>query len=283
MSRGLDIEILQHQLNTKFFGMGNRLMYSPVVASTNTLAMQLARNGSEEGMIVLSDSQTAGKGRQGRRWVDLYGCNVLLSTILRPLFPPYLLVMIASLAVVEAIARTCNVSAMIKWPNDLLIGDRKVAGILIETSHDHLGRMVAIMGIGVNVNGHVAQIASSELERTDMDLIVKATTLETVCGHVVSREIFIANLLQHLEANYLVLQQEMQDPVAMACSAASRLMREDWRRQLSTLGRTIEVHQGTRILGGIAEDVNDTGELLLRCHSGEQISITWGDIGYPTE
>lgn len=283
MSRGLDVERLQHQLDTEFFGMGNRLMYSPIVASTNTLAMQLARNGSEEGIVVLSDSQTAGKGRQGRQWVDMYGCNALLSIILRPLFPPYLLVMIASLAVVDTIAVTCNVSASIKWPNDVLIGDRKVAGILIETSHDHLGRMVAIMGIGVNVNGHIAQIAKPELEQTGMDLIVKATTLETACGHVVSREILIANLLQHLETNYLALQQEMQDPVAAAYGAISRLMREHWRSQLSTLGRTIEVHQGTRILSGVAEDVNDTGELLLRCHSGEQISITWGDIGYPTE
>src|SRR6185312_11493302 len=170
-----------------------------------------------------------------------------------------------------------------KWPNDILIGDRKVAGILIETSHDHSGRMVAIMGIGVNVNGHVAQIAGNELEQIGVDLIVKATTLETACGHVVSREIFIANLLQHLEANYLALQQEMQDPVAAASGAISRLMREHWRSQLSTLGRTIKVHQGTRILSGVAEDVNDAGELLLRCHSGEQISVTWGDIGYPTE
>lgn len=96
-------DLLQQQLRTLSFGIGNRLVYMPTVGSTNILAMQLARAGSEEGVVVLTDSQTAGKGRQGRRWVDVYGCSVLSSIVLRPLFPLYLLVMIASSAVVEAI------------------------------------------------------------------------------------------------------------------------------------------------------------------------------------
>jgi BirA family biotin operon repressor/biotin-[acetyl-CoA-carboxylase] ligase len=98
LERRLDIESLQSQLDTQFFGVGDRLLYVPVVSSTNTLAMQLAHERSEEGVVVLTDNQTAGKGRLGRRWVDVPGCNVLSSTLLRPLFPPYLLVMLASLA-----------------------------------------------------------------------------------------------------------------------------------------------------------------------------------------
>src|SRR5712692_2112825 len=117
--------------------------------------MQLARERPEEGVVVLTDSQTAGKGRQGRRWVDVSGCNVISSTLLRPLFPPHLLVMIASLAVVDAIDRTCGVQAAIKWPNDILIEDHKVCGILIETSHDSNGRLIAVLGIGINVNGYL--------------------------------------------------------------------------------------------------------------------------------
>src|SRR5207302_2824185 len=139
-------------LDTRLFGVGDRLVYFPVVDSTNIVAMQLAREGREEGVVVLTDSQTAGKGRQGRRWVDVPGCNVLSSTLLRPLFPPHLLVMIASLAVVDTIAEICGLTATIKWPNDVLIRDRKVAGILIETSHDQYSQLVAILGIGVNVN-----------------------------------------------------------------------------------------------------------------------------------
>ena len=126
----VDLGLLRSQLDTRFFAVGDRLLYRPVVDSTNVLAMRIAHEGLDEGVVVLTDSQTAGKGRQGRRWVDVSGRNVLSSTLLRPLFPPQLLVMIASLAVVNAIAETCGTSAIIKWPNDILIEDRKVAGRL---------------------------------------------------------------------------------------------------------------------------------------------------------
>src|SRR5258708_23419578 len=125
-------------MDTNMLGVGDRFICLAIVDSTNTLALKMALQGGKEGMVVLNDSQTAGKGRQGRQWVDMTGYSALSSTILRPLFPPHLLVMIAALAVVAAIANTCRVAATIKWPNDILIGGRKVAGILIETSHDHL-------------------------------------------------------------------------------------------------------------------------------------------------
>ena len=83
-SKALDIDELRRQLDTRLFGVGDRLVYFPVVDSTNTVAMQLAREGREEGVVVLTDSQTAGKGRQGRQWLDVLGCNVLSSTLLRP-------------------------------------------------------------------------------------------------------------------------------------------------------------------------------------------------------
>lgn len=284
-SSQLDLEVLRGQLDTQFFGTGSRLVFVPVVDSTNIQAIRLARQGSEEGTVVLTDSQTAGKGRLGRQWLDVQGYHVLSSTVLRPKFPPYLLVMIASLAVVNAITSTCEVVASIKWPNDILIGNRKVAGILIETSHDQTGRMIAVVGIGVNVNGQSDQLANHITGSAPVPQRpgATATTLQTACGHVVSRETLIAHLLHHLENFYLELQQEAEDPVAMVSQATSRLIREQWRSQLSTLGRYIEVRQGNTLLSGVAEDVNDTGELLLRSHSGNRVSITWGDIGYPTE
>jgi BirA family biotin operon repressor/biotin-[acetyl-CoA-carboxylase] ligase len=200
-SSQLNLEALQGKLDTQFFGADSRLVFVPVVDSTNILAMQLARQGAAEGTVVLTDSQTAGKGRLGRQWLDVQGRHVLSSTILRPQFSPYLLVMIASLAVVNAITSVCKVVASIKWPNDILIGNRKVAGILIETSHDQQGRMLAIVGIGVNVNGPSDQLATStgaDQQRPG----AAATTLQSECGHVVSREIFIAHLLQNLEGFY---------------------------------------------------------------------------------
>jgi BirA family biotin operon repressor/biotin-[acetyl-CoA-carboxylase] ligase len=284
-SRVLNVEAVQRQLDTRFLGKGQRLLFLPVVDSTNTVAMQLAQQGSEEGTVVLTDKQTAGRGRLGRRWVDIQANHVLLSTILRPQFPLHLLIMVASLAVVDAISHTCQVVASIKWPNDILIGNLKVAGILIETSHDQAGHSIAIVGIGVNVNGQSSQLAKDKagsLQATQ-GLAAKATTLQSMCGHAVSRETLIAHLLQSLEAYYRALQQEAFNPVESVYESSSRWIRERWRNQLSTLGRHIEVRQGDTVLSGVAEDVNDTGELLLRRHSGECVRITWGDIGYPAE
>jgi len=288
--RALDIEELQRQLETQFFGVGDRLLYLPTVDSTNIRAMQLAHQRPQEGVVVLTDSQTAGKGRLGRRWVDVFGRNVLCSTLLRPLFPPYLLVMLASLAVVDAISETCAVSASVKWPNDVLIGNRKVAGTLIETSHDASGQLIAILGIGVNVNGTVQDLANlypvavsasmQSSQQAQVPLSVIATTLEIACGRYVSRETFIAHLLRYIEAVYLALQHETRNSVTTTHTPVARALRERWRTHLSTLGRAIEVRQGDTIVSGIAEDVDETGELLLRTHSGKVVTITWGDVGY---
>jgi BirA family biotin operon repressor/biotin-[acetyl-CoA-carboxylase] ligase len=275
--RMLDVELIQRQLETQFLGRGDKLLYLPVVDSTNVRAMQLAHERPDEGVVVLADSQTAGKGRFGRRWMDVAGHNVLSSTLLRPHFPSHLLVMIASLAVVNAITQTCGVAAAIKWPNDVLIEDHKVAGILIETSHDRSGQLVAIVGIGVNVKGRVSDLPA--LDQAYTPFYKGVTTLEMVCGHEVSRETFIVRLLQNVEADYLAVQQGALQQSSQELAHASRSIWERWRNTLSTPGRFIQVHQGDTVLSGIAEDVDDNGELLLRRHSGELVRITWGDIG----
>jgi len=274
----LNVDTLRQSLGTHIVGVGERLVYVPEVESTNTLAMKLAHERSEEGLVVLTDSQTAGKGRQGRRWVDTPGCNILSSTLLRPLFPPHLLVMIASLAVVEAIERACGVQAAIKWPNDVLVVDRKVCGILIETSHDKDGRLVAVLGIGINVNGQLQ--GWIEQKGVEVELAAVATTLETICGHPVSRETLLTHLLPAIEKDYLALQQEAIEPpvVAPLIGPVARLLQERWQSHLSTLGRIVKVHQGERVVEGVAEAVNDSGELLLRRHSGELVCITWGVV-----
>ncbi len=280
----LSIERIQQQLETAFFGRGERLQYVPVLDSTNTLAMKLAQEGNAgEGFVVLTDSQTAGRGRLGRQWVDSFGYNILSSTVLLPRFPLSLLVMLASLAVVDTIETVCKIDATIKWPNDVLIGERKVAGILIETTHTRAGRLVAIMGIGINAHSYPTEVAS--------DLIQKAITLEEACGYRVRRETCISQLLKYIETSYISLQEDSTSSILPSSDTevsahwgpVSRLIRERWRSRLSTLGRTIEVRQGDTVLGGIAEDVDDTGELFRRRHSGERVCITWGDIGYPTE
>jgi BirA family biotin operon repressor/biotin-[acetyl-CoA-carboxylase] ligase len=231
----LDVDVLQVLLRTQIVGVGNRLLYLPEVESTNVLAMNLAHERPEEGLVVLTDSQTAGKGRQGRRWVDTPGCNILSSTLLRPQFSPHLLVMIASLAVVEAISSACGVSATIKWPNDVLIDGRKVCGILIETRTDSHGQLIAVLGIGINANGHLQ--GRVESRGVEVELATVATTLETICGHSVSREKLIAHLLLALEKDYLALQQEARTLPGAANfnGPIARNLRDRWQSHLSTL------------------------------------------------
>src|SRR5262249_41805739 len=107
-----------------------------------------------------------------------------------------------------------------------------------------------------------------------------ATTLETACGHAVSREEILIHLLAAIEKDYLALQQEaIEPPVATPLAdPVARLLKERWQNHLSTLGRTVQVHQGDRVVEGVAEAVDDDGELLLRCHSGELVCITWGVV-----
>ncbi len=301
----LDVALLRRELRTQMFGLDERLRYVPVVDSTNTLAMQLAREEvAREGTVIVTDSQTAGKGRLGRRWIDAFGYNVLSSTILWPHFPLYLLVMFASLAVADTIddlfpeSRGDVPQVAIKWPNDVLIAERKVAGILVETSHDRSGRLIAILGIGVNAH----ELPARFIDDTTSSLLERATTLETAYGYAVSREAFLARLIEHLEASYLALEQETGHRIDLVeqndpdhfrhqmnqshstprTIVASRLIRERWRGRLSTIGRAIQVRQGNTLIEGVAEDVDESGELLLRRSSGERVTITWGDIGYPT-
>jgi len=244
---------------------------------------------ARHGMAVFAHEQTRGKGQWNRQWLSQKDQNIAISLIIEPQSLATSEVFLLSMAIAEGTYQFFNCyvpeSVAIKWPNDILIGNRKVAGILIETSHDQTGRMIAIVGIGVNVNGQSDQLANHITGSAPVPQRpgATATTLQTACGHVVSRETLIAHLLHHLENFYLELQQEAEDPVAMVSQATSRFIREQWRSQLSTLGRYIEVRQGNTLLSGVAEDVNDTGELLLRSHSGNRVSITWGDIGYPTE
>ena len=271
--RKLDIPVIQHYLETTLLGSGDRIFYQTTIDSTNTRAMALARAGAQEGTIVLTDSQVAGKGRLGRRWIDVAGWNILSSTILRPFFPPHFLVMIASLAIVKTIDDLCSLSATIKWPNDVLVDGRKVSGILIETSHDQAGQLVAVLGIGVNIHGHISQPLEAAF-----DTQVNALSLEEACGHTISREHFIARMLKYIEQPYLALQQEIRDQSTDSYHATSRLLREQWRDQLSTLGQLTHIRQGSRLITGIAEDVNDQGELVLREQTGDCVTITWGEI-----
>lgn len=250
----LDVDALRASLAG--LRLGNPLIYFSALPSTNSHAAGLARAGATEGTLVTTDDQTAGRGRIGRPWKALPGQMLALSLVLRPTFPPHFLVMAAALAVAEAIERVAGPQAGIKWPNDVLVGERKVCGILIEVSDG-----VAILGIGLNVNGSFAP---------DPDLSARAITLEQAAGHPVSREALLEELLRRLDFLYESLQT--------GGGEAQRTIRDRWRARLSMLGQPATVRQEGSVLTGLAEDVTSDGALLLRLGDSTRRTITWGDV-----
>jgi BirA family biotin operon repressor/biotin-[acetyl-CoA-carboxylase] ligase len=236
--------------------MGHPLIYLPATGSTNSYALELARDGAAEGTLVLTDDQTAGRGRVGRAWKSLPGQQLVLSLILYPTFPPHFLVMASALAVAGAVADVTGLVADIKWPNDVQIAERKVSGILIETSGEY-----AVLGIGLNVNGSLAD---------DPDLSARATTLAQAAGGPVAREAVAAALLRRLDALYGRLQTGGE--------LAQRQVRAEWRARLVTLGRRVTLRQGQHEASGLAADVSADGGLVLHHDDGTVQTVTWGDV-----
>jgi BirA family biotin operon repressor/biotin-[acetyl-CoA-carboxylase] ligase len=241
-------------LTTRF--IGQNILYYPSVTSTNDIARQQARLKAAEGTAVIADRQTAGKGRLKREWVTPRG-NIAVSIILYPARKNlHFLTMLAALAVLHAIEKTTGLKCQLKWPNDVLINNKKVCGILLESQASTDSVEYAITGIGINVNKKLAdhpEIASI------------ATSLAGESGREVSRTTLLQTLFVEMEKLYLRLQ-----------SGESLL--PEWRDHLATLGKQIHVRAGDDVFAGIAESVADDGSLMLRCPDGRLMKFMAGDV-----
>jgi BirA family transcriptional regulator, biotin operon repressor / biotin---[acetyl-CoA-carboxylase] ligase len=257
--RPLDADALVARLHT--LSLGHPMIYMPVLDSTNSYAMDLARSGASEGTLVITDDQPAGRGRAGRVWRTMPRQQVLCSFILRPVFPPHFLVMVASLAVARTVEDVTGVRPDIKWPNDVLASGRKLCGILIETASDAHQRRFAVLGIGLNVNGTL---------RDDAEIAAHAATLADLSGRSHAREDVVIALAIHLSHRYHALQT--------GGASALHAVRNAWRERLVTLGKHVRITQSDLIAEGLAEDVDADGALLLRRADGTQLTVTWGDV-----
>lgn len=242
-----------HNLETRF--IGQRVIYYPSVTSTNEAAKRKARQGAEEGTVIIADEQTAGKGRKKRVWLSPGG-NIALSVILRPDIAHLpSLIMLASLAVARGIESTTGLKPQVKWPNDVLINGKKVCGILIENEVCRNTVNYAVIGIGINVS----------LRRADFpEIELTATSLSDETERGVSRLSVVRNLLVEMERLYLALR-------------AGGSIYEEWRDSLVTLGKKISVTSGTTRYEGIAESVAENGSLRLRHADGSLTTIVAGD------
>jgi BirA family biotin operon repressor/biotin-[acetyl-CoA-carboxylase] ligase len=236
---------------------GRNVVYTERTGSTNDIARQLADEHFPAGALVVADEQTAGRGRMGRTWIAPPGTALLVSILFRPALPAsqaYRLVMATGLAAAEACEATAGVAVDVKWPNDLQIDGRKLAGLLPESAviGGRLGHV--IVGMGLNVN--------QTFEPPD-PLHETATSLTQATGRAFDRAALLAAIMGRLNTWYGRL--------------ADDALTEAWRGRCVTLGRRVRVEARGDVAEGVAEDLDATGALLLRDDAGQIQRINAGE------
>jgi len=256
----IDVASLTNKLKATPFAQGE-IQYLPTTGSTNDVARDLAEKGAPEGTIVIAESQIKGRGRLGRTWHSPLGAGLYFSIVLRPRLDPSDLpkiTLLAGTAVAESIEKTTGLHPVIKWPNDLLVGDRKVGGILTELVMKGERLEYAIVGLGLNVNLDFTPPEVAFLRE-------QATSLARELGAPVAREPLLACILNRLEVHYLAL-----------CDGWSP--HQAWAARLVTLGQRVAVSGPGDELEGWAEGVDPDGGLLLRLKDGQVVRVLAGDV-----
>lgn len=250
-------------LATRAFG--RRLVYLESTGSTQTVAHERYAAGDGEGTVVLADEQTSGKGRMGRSWHSPRGKGLWFTLLLEPRISVRaapLLTYVLSVAVCRTIRRATGRSAAIKWPNDIWIDGKKVCGILLESAAEDDRLKYVAAGIGIDVN-----VDRSEWPEEIAD---RATSLLIAAGRPFDRERLLADCLAELEFWYEHFLKEGFSGV-----------RTVWESLCETIGRTVQVGNGSDTVAGVAVGMDEDGALLLRRNDGSTVRVVSGDIGSP--
>ncbi|MCU0502356.1 MAG: biotin--[acetyl-CoA-carboxylase] ligase [Anaerolineae bacterium] len=255
----LSAETIMAALTTRRLGRPTR--FFPRIGSTNDVAHELAAAGAAEGLLVLADEQTAGRGRLDRSWWAPPGASVLMSLLLRPALPTHRagqLPMCLGLAAVEELEAVTALHPALKWPNDIVWEGRKLGGMLSELRADGERFDYAVLGLGINVNMTFDEPAAGDLAAT-------AVSLRTIVGRPVDRAALVIALLERCEAWYERL-------------LSGESLHEAWAARLDTLGRQVVVALPTGTLTGVAVGVTPEGALIVRRPDGTDETIWAGDV-----
>jgi len=242
--------------------IGREIHVFKETASTNDLVERLARDGAGEGVVVFAESQTKGRGRLGRKWHSPASQGLYFSVLLRPKLRPLeatQLTIVAATALVRAIEAITSVRPAIKWPNDLLVGGRKVAGVLTELSAELDTIKHLTLGIGLDVN--------QTMNDFPPELRSLTTSLRIAAGHAISRPELATSVLRELDADYARVRRGKFDAVA-----------DEWESRCTTIGHQVAIRIGERVIRGCAEALDDDGALLLRTQHGRLERIIGGDV-----
>jgi BirA family transcriptional regulator, biotin operon repressor / biotin---[acetyl-CoA-carboxylase] ligase len=242
--------------------IGRDIQVFEQTTSTNDVMEKLARDGVKEGVVIFAETQTKGRGRLGRKWISPERKGLWFSVLLRPDLRPQeatQLTVASATALRRAIQSGTGLKPEIKWPNDILIGGKKVAGILTELSAEVDRVRHIILGIGVDVNLDAGELPV-ELRKT-------ATSLKIETGEMISRAQLAVEILRELDFDY-----------ARICGGEFPAVADEWESGCVTIGKNVTVHIGDRKIRGRAESLDDDGALLLRTEHGHLERIIGGDV-----
>lgn len=246
-------------LRTDF--IGREIHHYRKVSSTQEAAKGLAAEGAKEGTMVIAETQARGKGRRRREWRSPAG-GVYISIILRPQINPArapLLTLLAGVAVAKVLRRLYNLKAELKWPNDVMVDDKKICGILTEMTAETEAVNYCIVGIGINAN--------VELARFPQEFRASTTSLKKKLGVHVSRAELARELLEEVEQLYTVFKERGPAPIL-----------EGWKALTNTLGARVQITGQTEVTKGRAVDVDQDGALIIMLADGSLRRIISGDL-----
>src|SRR5688572_20183178 len=242
--------------------LGTEFHYFAEIGSTNTYARRLAEQGAREGELVIADSQTDGRGRLGRRWVSPSNLNLYFSVILRPKLPPARapqITLMAAVALAETLQFFLPVPPAIKWPNDITVNGKKLAGILTEMSCGTNAVDFVILGIGVNVN-YPVDLMPEEIRQRATSVLVERQSK-------VSREDLLWRLIQDLDRCYGELEVNGFAPLATR-----------WEAYFGWRGQRMRIELLDQVAFGIARGIDHDGALLLEDDHGRLQRVIAGDV-----
>ncbi len=256
---------ITRNLKTELFGRREIHVFDET-DSSNIQAFKIASGGAAEGSIVTAESQTGGKGRLGRKWISPSGTNLYLSIIVRPqisiLYAPRL-TLVTAVALSETFDSLGAREHRIKWPNDILFGDKKISGILTEMKGDCDSIDFIIIGVGINLN--------TPLEQYPPEIKDSVVSLEDITGHKINRLEFLTLFLHNFERNYLNFIQ-----------GNFPLILDEWIQKSSIINQKIKVTNHNESFTGTVTEVTNDGNLLVRTDNGT-ILVNSGDVNYLKE
>jgi len=242
----------------KTVSIGRRILYYNELDSTNITACEFAKKSKGEGTVILAEKQNKGRGRLSRHWVSPAGKGIYMSVILRPDMPTYqapLITLMAAVSLTQAVRQACHIQAYIKWPNDIIAGGRKIAGILTEMEAEPDRIKFIILGIGINVNTPLGQLPKS------------AASISHISGKPVSRRDLLTAVLERLEYNYIWIKK---------CGFSD--LRLAWKDMSATLGKRVRASCMRSVIEGIAYDIDMDGALNIQMDNGKTEKVIVGDL-----